>query len=287
MGKIAPGSNKPGRRLLAEGDGWSVADVVCTAGPCDQPFEEQHAGVSIALVIAGTFQYRTSLYQSSAGGELMTPGSMMLGNAGHYFECGHEHATGDRCIAFRFAPEYFERLAFDAGGVKTFRVARLPPLRATAPLIARACAAVDQALIANWEDLNVRLGARVAQIAAGASYEGKAVPGGATARVTRAVRKMERDFAERLELAGLAREAHLSPYHFLRTFEGVTGVTPHQFILRRRLREAARRLQSERTKVLDIALGCGFGDLSNFNHAFRGEFRMTPRDYRRLYFAIL
>jgi AraC family transcriptional regulator len=110
--------------------------------------------------------------------------------------------------------------------------------------------------------------------------------------VTSAVRRIERDLTADLNLASLAREAGLSPYHFLRTFQALTGVTPHQFVLRKRLREAALHLASLRlasgpVKVLDIALDCGFGDLSNFNRAFRAEFGISPRDYRRLYFAIL
>jgi AraC-like DNA-binding protein len=80
-------------------------------------------------------------------------------------------------------------------------------------------------------------------------------------------------------LDSLARQAGLSPYHFLRTFQRVTGVTPHQFVLRARLREAAVRLTTERRNVLDIALDCGFGDVSNFNRAFRTEFGVNPRRY--------
>ena len=97
-----------------------MRDVICTSGPKDALYEEMHSGVSIAIVLGGTFQYR-----SAAGRELMTPGSMLLGNAGDYFECGHEHGVGDRCVAFSFAPEYFAAIVGD----RTFRVPRLPALR--------------------------------------------------------------------------------------------------------------------------------------------------------------
>jgi AraC-like DNA-binding protein len=83
-----------------------------------------------------------------------------------------------------------------------------------------------------------------------------------------------------LTLDALAREARLSRYHFLRTFEQLTGLTPHQYVRRARLREAAMRLAAESGTVLDIALDCGFGDVSNFNRAFRTEFGMSPRAYR-------
>ena len=77
-----------------------------------------------------------------------------------------------------------------------------------------------------------------------------------------------------------ADSAGLSPYHFLRTFKHVTGVTPHQWLLRARLREAARRLAAGRDPVTDIALDVGFEDLSNFMRSFRAEFGMSPRRYR-------
>jgi AraC-like DNA-binding protein len=84
-------------------------------------------------------------------------------------------------------------------------------------------------------------------------------------------------------LVRLAGEASLSTYHFLRTFQRVTGVTPHQYVLRMRLRRAAVRLATEPAKVIDIALESGFADLSNFNRTFRTEFGVTPRAYRHQY----
>ena len=94
------------------------------------------------------------------------------------------------------------------------------------------------------------------------------------------MRRIERDPDSALTLRSLAREAGLSLFHFLRTFERLTGVTPHQYVLRTRLREAAMRLMAGPAKILDIALDCGFGDVSNFNHAFRAEFGVSPRRYR-------
>jgi AraC family transcriptional regulator len=90
------------------------------------------------------------------------------------------------------------------------------------------------------------------------------------------VRAIERRPDATVGLGSLAREAGLSPYHFLRTFERLAGITPHQYVRRARLREAASRLVSNNEKVLDIALDCGFGDVSNFNHAFRSEFGINP-----------
>jgi AraC family transcriptional regulator len=78
----------------------------------------------------------------------------------------------------------------------------------------------------------------------------------------------------------LAREAGLSPYHFLRVFEHLTTLTPHQFVRRARLRNAAAHLAATPSRVLDIAYDCGFNDVSNFNHAFLAEFGVPPRTFR-------
>jgi AraC-like DNA-binding protein len=72
----------------------------------------------------------------------------------------------------------------------------------------------------------------------------------------------------------------MSPYHFLRTFKLVTGVTPHQWLLRARLRAAAQRLAGGRTPITAIALDVGFDDLSNFIRSFQAEFGRSPRQYR-------
>jgi AraC family transcriptional regulator len=278
---INGGPGRPTSRRLAQGTGWAVDNVLCTSGSNDRAFEEQHSWFSVAMVAAGSFQYR-----SGAAGELMTPGMLLLGNAGQWFECGHEHGAGDRCVAFRYAPDYFEQLAADAGkrGAKPeFPALRLPPLQAMSPLTAQACAdlLVDSAQGA-WEELSIKLAAKTVQLASGISPGTSRELPSAVARVTRAVRAIERDVEARLSLGTLAREAGLSPYHFLRTFERLTGMTPHRYVLRARLREAAVALVLEPAKVLDVALACGFGDVSNFNRAFRAEFGVRPREYRRM-----
>jgi len=265
-------------RVLARGTGWAVADVVCTAGPRDASFEEQHDHYAIAIVLAGTFQYRSPL-----GRTVLTPGSVMLGNHRQCYECGHEHAEGDRCVSFWYAPEYFEQLAADAGARRSsvdFAVPRLPPLRELSRIVAAAGAGATTSSAVPWDEMAVRLATRAVALSTGASGPA-ASPPNAEARVTQIVRAIERRPAAALTIERLAREAGLSPYHFLRTFERLTGVTPHQFVLRTRLREAALRLDEDPGRVLDIALDCGFGDVSNFNRAFRTEFGVSPRAYRR------
>jgi len=91
---------------------------------------------------------------------------------------------------------------------------------------------------------------------------------------------MEERFAEPCSLNDLASLAGLSPFHFLRVFRATTGLTPHQHLLRTRLRAAAISLARTEAPVTDIALAMGFEDLSNFTRTFRAEYGLSPVQYR-------
>jgi len=154
-------------------------------------------------------------------------------------------------------------------------------------LISRACATLARATPqgANflesdvWEEIAIELAARALELASGARSSQASLPS-AEARVTRAIRSIDAHPEWGHNLISLATEAKLSRYHFVRVFQALTGLTPHQFLLRTRLRNAATRLTVDAMPVLNIALDSGFGDVSNFNHAFRTEFGMSPREYR-------
>lgn len=260
-------------RPLAAGDGWRVVDIVCTAGPHDRPFEERQVAATISLVVSGTFVYR-----SERGTSLLSPGSFLLGEVGQRYECSHQHGEGDRCLSFQFDPEVYERVAHDAGATPAaFARDRLPPLRGLAAISARARAATagDDA----FEEVAIALAGTVARTvgeAASSASERAPDPG----RIARVLRRLEARTAEPCRLDDLARDAGMSRFHFLRTFTRVTGVTPHQWILRARLREAAARLTSTKAPVTEIALDVGFDDLSNFIRTFRAEFGVSPRAHR-------
>ncbi|MGO9743562.1 MAG: helix-turn-helix transcriptional regulator [Roseiarcus sp.] len=72
----------------------------------------------------------------------------------------------------------------------------------------------------------------------------------------------------------------MSRYHFLRVFKKVAGVTPHRYLIIARLRRAAADLARSRHCVLEIALDCGFGDLSTFNRHFREAYGASPQQFR-------
>lgn len=261
-------------RHLASGEGWSVDDVTCNSGPRDRPFDERHSSVCIALVTEGSFQYRTS-----QGSAVMAPGSLMLGNVGACFTCGHEHRAGDRCLSFHFTPEYFERIVACVPRARAeFKVARLPPVERLLPVLSDAQVMLHDGSAA--EEVALRLAGDVCGVLADSAGARPEFTARDERRVTAAVRRIEVDSADRIPLNELAREAAMSAYHFLRVFERVVGVTPGQYMLRTRLRRAAVLLRRSSLSVGRAAMECGFGDLSTFNRQFRRAMRMTPNAYR-------
>ena len=87
--------------------------------------------------------------------------------------------------------------------------------------------------------------------------------------------------ARALDLEGAAGQADISPFHFLRLFSVVLGVTPHQYLVRSRLRHAARRLADDDSPVTDIAYDVGFADLSNFVRTFGRAAGASPLKFRQ------
>lgn len=267
---------------LASGDGWRIQDVRCSYGPRDRPFEEQHNGISIAIVTSGSFTYRTA-----QGTALLAPGGVLLGNDGQCFECGHEHGAGDRCLSFRFDGEFFESIICELPGARqlAFALPHLPPLPELIPIVADAQAARRGGVEISFEELALCVVAKVGAIlvALNSSSGPKRLREPSKRdrqRVTNALRRIETQCDVPLTLPQLARDAAMSPYHFLRTFRAVAGVTPHQFLLHTRLLRAATKLHSSDGKISAIALEAGFSDLSTFNRRFRQLLGASPGAYR-------
>ena len=238
--------------------------------------------MAVAVVLAGSFAYR-----NEQGRALLTPGALLLGRAGSCFTCGHEHGEGDRCLAFHFEPSFFEEIAASSGACRMgFGRNSLPALRNLAPLVARATIATTtargSATRPTFEETFEELALELAGAALRESGEHRLphISKRDERRVAAVARFMEERFAESCALGDLARLAELSPFHFLRVFRATTGLTPHQHLLRTRLRAAASYLACSDASVTDLALAVGFEDLSNFTRSFRAEYHLSPLLYR-------
>lgn len=264
-------------KILASGPGWRVQDVVCTGTAANRPYEEEHRDFVIAAVTEGTFRYRTR-----QGTAIMAPGSVLFGNHGTCFECGHEHAAGDRCLSFHFSPELLETIVADLPGATklTFETPGLPPTTALAPLLAEAEAARERADQQALEEIALTLAGTAVVAAAGVRRREQEPSRRDQKRVSEAVRLIEAAAERPISIAELAGTTATSPYHFLRSFRAVAGTTPYQFLLRTRLHRAAVRLRTTDEPVSAIAYEAGFNDLSTFNRRFRRVMGAAPTAFR-------
>jgi AraC-like DNA-binding protein len=237
----------------------------------------------IAIVTGGTFTYRTT-----QGTAVLAPGAALLGNHGHCFECGHDHGIGDRCLSFRFSPEFVETVVSELAGPRqlAFTLPNLPPLSELIPVVADATAARDGSAEASFEEVALSLVAKVEVAIRRMGSSARAEPCARPPshrdqrRVTEALRRIEAQCDQPISLQQLATEVAMSPYHFLRTFRAVAGMAPHQFLLHTRLQRAAVRLRCSSDTISSIALQAGFSDLSTFNRRFRRLLGASPGAYR-------
>lgn len=274
-----PSRRQPSAHILARGKDWCVSDVICALGPQDRAFEERHEDVAIAVVLRGSFVYR-----SDGGRALMYPGALLLGNAGACFECGHEHGTGDHCLSFNFSRPLFEEIAATAAGAHRFRfpTTMLPALRKLAGLVVKTEAGSRDGPPLRLEELAIGLAEGVLATLTGGPPRRADPAARDRQRVSDAVRYIEERADMPLGLGDLAEVARMSRYHFLRTFRQSLGVTPYQLLLNLRMRRAALALKTSAAPVAEVAFAAGFGDLSTFNARFREIIGMTPQAFRRL-----
>jgi AraC-like DNA-binding protein len=252
----------------------SVFDYRCSAGPGDQPFVELHEGFTVSYVRKGSFGYRVR----GRTFELIA-GSILVGRPGDEYVCTHDHhVCGDECLSFALAPELVESIG-DAAGI--WRVGALPPLPELMVLGELAQAAADGASDVGLDEVGLLLAARLVEAVSGGKRKRAEAPARDRRRAVEAALWMDANAHEPIDLESAAQEAGLSPFHFLRLFRDVLGVTPHQYLVRCRLRRAARLLADDARSITDIALDVGFTDLSNFVRTFHRAAGVSPRGFRR------
>jgi AraC-like DNA-binding protein len=100
-------------------------------------------------------------------------------------------------------------------------------------------------------------------------------------RLLRARDAMDRTYAQPLDIATLARIAHVSEAHFIRTFRATFGETPHRYLQRRRVERAMFLLRATTASVTDVCFDVGFTSLGTFSRTFREIVGQSPLAYRR------
>lgn len=99
-------------------------------------------------------------------------------------------------------------------------------------------------------------------------------------RMLRAKDHMDRRFADPLDVAAVARVAHVSPAHFARTFRQVFGESPYRYLQRRRVERAMVLLRTTELTVTDVCLAVGFTSLGTFSRTFSAVVGESPSRHR-------
>jgi AraC-like DNA-binding protein len=263
------------RTLLEEGP-VSVVEYRCHAGPQDRAYWEAHHGWSVSFVKRGSF----SCHCRGRVHELV-PGSVLVGRPGEEYRCTHEHHDGgDECLAVHLSPELVDEIG-PRGGWQSGAVAPRAELMVSGERM-HAAAAGDTDV--GLDEAALAFAARFVALQRehGLASTSPDARGPDRKRAVESALWIDAHADQPTDLHAMARQAGLSTYHYLRVFSAALGVTPHQYLVRSRLRSAARRLAEGDQPITEVALDCGFADLSNFVRSFRRAAGVSPRAFRQL-----
>jgi AraC-like DNA-binding protein len=260
------------RTPLLQRGSISVSDFRCSAGPDDKPFVEQFDCHSISYVRKGSFGCRTR----GKSFELVA-GSILVGHPGDEYLCSHEHCHGDECLSFFLSEGLVEAI-----GDRTdiWRVGAAPPLPELMVLGELAQATADGRNDAGLDEIGQLFANRFVEVVSGRAQTPVSPAAKDRRRAVETALWIDANSHRQINLDHAAAQAGISPFHFLRLFSSVLGVTPHQYLVRSRLRHAARRLADHDGAITDIAYDVGFGDLSNFVRTFHRAAGVSPRKFR-------
>ncbi len=250
----------------------SVSQFRCSAGPDDTPFVERHGCHSVSYVRKGSFgcHSRGRFFELVAG-------SILVGHPGDEYVCTHDHVCGDECLSFFLGPELVEAIGDRA---EAWRIGSAPPLPELMVLGELAQAAADGRSDIGLDEVGQVFASRFVEMVSGRPREPVATAARDRRRAVESALWIDAHSHQEIDLEQAAGQAGVSPFHFLRLFSNVLGVTPHQYLVRSRLRHAARLLADEDISITDVAYDVGFGDLSNFVRTFHRAAGVSPRRFR-------
>jgi AraC-like DNA-binding protein len=257
-----------------------VADAISRFGSmcvisfrCDTKVAGEHSEASLSYVRRGSLAYR-------AGGRQfdLVPGSILIGRPGVDYICTHDRHEAGECLSFRFAPELLESIG-DVGA--SWPIGAVPPLAELMVLGELALAAAEGSSDLGLDEIGLMFAARVTGLVGAAKRDAASATPSDRKRAVDAASWIEANCDRDIDLERAASMAGLSSFHFLRMFSRALGVTPHQYLVRCRLRRAARLLCDDARPIGGIAHEVGFGDLSNFVRTFHRAAGMPPRQFRR------
>lgn len=232
--------------------------------------EEITKDVAVTFVQSGSFallEGKTSWTFRPGDVLLSTPGTVRRYQ--HFEEC-----PSDVCLSISFTPETLEDVLGTSAQPSPPRIVRGPAAEFAHSSIRLALTSLDRFWIEELAfhcmlALNSDAWVRTVQTSANAAH---------AHCIRAAMQLMSEGLAERCSLTSISRKVGMSPFHFARTFSGLVGLSPHQYLLRLRLRNSAMMLR-QGASVTTAALSSGFDNLAHFSRSFRRRFGINPSKY--------
>jgi AraC-like DNA-binding protein len=197
--------------------------------------------------------------------------------------CTHDHhGCSDECLSFQMTPEFVDALG---GSADPWLAGGVPPLAELMVLGEQAQAVVEGKSDLGLDEVGVLFASRFLALLSGKKTRRRPAAAADRRRAVEAALWIDGHSKEEVRLEQIAAQAGLSPFHFLRMFSKAIGITPHQYLVRSRLRRAAKLLVEKERSVTDIALDVGFADLSNFVRTFHRAAGVPPGKFRSARFS--
>jgi AraC family transcriptional regulator len=220
--------------------------------------------------------------------QLVPAGSLFLWPAGSGFRVQLEASV--RTIHLYIRSSVVEEVAASLGYDEPGTVHIAPRLGETDELLEQLALEVGRAATSQTtsaqlyiDHLALAIAARLIRINSPDAFSGVAsgIQGLTAAQLKRAKDYIETHLNEVIRLLSLSEASGLSVSHFTRRFKVATGLSPHQFVLSRRVERAKRLLKHTNEAIAQIALCCGFSHQEHLTHTFKRFTGNTPGRYRQ------
>ena len=245
--------------------GSVAVDAVWHTPDDDTATTEQSPSASLTFTAAGAWWLN-----SRGGAGAVDPGWLLALRPGQEYECRHPDGVTDRSLSVTF------RQDMDLGSCS------LIPVNERGRRVRRR---LWRAVTARHQDLQ-EIEAAAASLVSWAREPGgeRARIGASTrARVAEVRREADWHFADaELDLVAVGEAIGLSRTRLIHAFRELIGVTPHRYLLERRVSNAAQLLAAGDMPVADVCFASGFGSLARFNAAFRAAHGIPPTGYRAI-----
>lgn len=271
---------------LYESDFYRIMDFRCRCTDCRTSKPEYNATFCISFVRKGNFLF--NVFRRSLDSYT---GCVLVTKPNYERTVTHTHDVPDECTIFEFKKDFFAALLEHYGGIpffqdndwhstliKTsaeteflhFHIVKLVLTRSGSKLqIDNAVIEVIEKVLSNITDYkpDLKINPRLKK--------------NHLITLERAKEYMADHFTEDISLLQIATHCFVSPFHFSRLFKTFTSVSPHQYLLTLRLKNAELLLRNTTQPMADIAFTSGFNSVEHFTAAFKQKYNCPPAAYRQ------